>query len=717
MKHTRHSTFRGILTSLVLATALISALGGSRHVAIAQLGTGVIRVAATGSDVPGCGSEAAPCRTIQYGVKGAYSGETVLVAQGTYTHDPAQTPCWEFGITTAVVCIHGKNLTLLGGYSGTDWSAPDPVRYPVIIDGQQTNRGILAWDATSVRIEGFTIQNGLSQGATSGTDLNTFAYGGGLRVIEMQLTLRNMVFRNNQAVGGNLAQAYGGQGIGGGLAVTNADPIIPITVTLENITFDGNRATGGQGAQLGGYGIGGGMLVNGLMLVSGAHLTFTNNIAASGSTNGSGFIAGRGYADAQGGAAAIYFDSAAILEDVIATGNQARGGAAPNGDGGGSFGGALYYEHAVNPSITDAVLRGNLAEGGNGSGIGGLAEGGAIQTDGTNITLDRVSVIANIARGGAGNIKGAVGGGGLALTRVTSDGVTPDPGGNISIVNCVIADNRVEQGAGTASGGGGGGLWLQGTLGTVSHTTFARNYAATGLIGQGIILIATPIPAVNDLNFVIIADHTASNTADAALYVQQAATVNLNRGLWSGNSQDTNAAGYQPGTFNGLATMLTGAADFVSPGTPNYDYHIKGSSAARDQATTSSLAIDLDLDSRLIFPPADIGADEYLPIVLTVTPFAVGQLRLDWKPNRLASTAHHYTIAFTKDSSAANPAEGASPINAGTATSLVLTGLTNYQQYIFTVQARNASSIVLDSSSSVAAMPVDQFVFLPMALR
>ena len=103
--------------------------------------------------------------------------------------------------------------------------------------------------------------------------------------------------------------------------------------------------------------------------------------------------------------------------------------------------------------------------------------------------------------------------------------------------------------------------------------------------------------------------------------------------------------------------------------------------------------------------------------MLTVTPLGTGELRLIWRPNGwLTSLTHHYTISFTKETGAALPAQGASPINAGTAVSLVLTGLTNYKQYIFTIQA-NSSSAVLDSSNTVAARPVEPIVFLPLALR
>jgi hypothetical protein len=682
---------------------------------MAQQGTGILRVSTTGNDEPGCGSEVAPCRTIQYGIRRAYSGDTILVAQGTYTHDPAQTACFEFGITTAVVCIHGKDLTLLGGYSVTDWSTPDPARYPVIIDGQQANRGVLAWDATSLRMEGFTIQNGLAQGAASGDDFSICAYGGGLRVVEMNLTLHNMIFRNNQAVGGNTTQAYGGCGVGGGLAVSNADPIAPIDVALENITFDGNRALGGQGTQLGGTGIGGGMHVMGLMSVSGTNLNFANNTAAGGSTNGSGFIAGRGYGDAQGGAASIYAGAQSTFQHLVAISNRALGGNVPNGDGGGAFGGALYLEH-VSVSVKDGTLRDNLAQGGSGinatGGFGGLTEGGAIQSDDSEVTLNRVSVIANIARSGNGSVyKGAVGGGGVALTHFTENGY-------LQIVNSIIADNRAELGTGpTLWGGGGGGLWLQGTTGSIVNSTIANNYVSNGLSGQAVILTGGGDATTADMAYTIIANHTNS-TNNAAVYVQAGATLNLNRGLWSSNTLPTNSSGSQAGIFTGLNTMKTGAANFVSSGAPNYDYHIQGSSDAKDQASGSSVSIDLDTQLRTLDSAPDIGADEYVPFVITVSPIADGKLYLSWTPDvSLAAGAHHYTLSYTHEAGASNPVEGASPINVGSAKSVVLTNLTNGKLYTFSVQARNAANTVLDTSYSVSAKPVENFISLPLVLK
>jgi hypothetical protein len=239
------------------------------------------------------------------------------------------------------------------------------------------------------------------------------------------------------------------------------------------------------------------------------------------------------------------------------------------------------------------------------------------------------------------------------------------------------------------------------------------------LYGPGIIAIApyyagAPTTKVT-IEYSMITDHSGG---EGAIHVQAGASVQLNKGLFYDNSPaDTNANGYQPGTISGQSTMLFGPPDFVSPGAPNYDYHIRGTSTARNEAVGSGIKVDVDDESRVLFAPADIGADEYLPIVASAAPTANRVLQVSWQPNSaLASSTHHYQVVVTPEAGAAAPTQGTS-INVGKATQVTLTGLTNYKHYTMVVQSRNASNEVLDSSNTVLAMPVDQFVYLPAIQR
>ena len=136
--------------------------------ASARLQAGTTRyVAASGTDTGNCSSPGAPCHTIQYAVNQSASGDRILVAQGTYVYNAATDPC-SFFLTRAVVCFANKRLTILGGYSTSNWSTANPAANLTVIDGQNARRGVafvgISNPATHLDMEGFTIQNGRAQG-------------------------------------------------------------------------------------------------------------------------------------------------------------------------------------------------------------------------------------------------------------------------------------------------------------------------------------------------------------------------------------------------------------------------------------------------------------------------------------------------------------------------------------------------------------------------
>jgi len=715
------------LPCIALALTLVfSLMGQTNHLRIV-VASSIYRVAPDGSDAAGCGTEDLPCRTIQYAVDLAQSGDVIKVAAGTYTRSgpPPSTDC-NIGSALAdpVVCVVNKHLTILGGYSPDDWSNASPEANPTIVDGQNNSRGVavIGWSAESatarLALEGITVRQGLALGAASGQDWVIGAYGGGLYATNAPVTVRNVTFASNRAVGGNTSQSYGGTAAGGGIALNGMPP--GTACLLEHVTFSGNRALGGQGQDRGGTAIGGGLYVD-TADVHSSHLGFYDNVAHAGSSGGSGRDAVHNWtADGLGGGAAIHVSSDATMERITAIGNQAIGGDAGIQAGAG-HGGAIYAEHAIF-ELTEADLRQNKAIGGNGAN-GYVGGGGALMASESSMSLERSIIIGNEAWGGNGTTgqTGAAGGGGLYLLRTSTQP------GTVSILNSVIAENLVVEGQGaTLSGGGGGGLWLQGVEIDITHTTIARNRLGETLgYGMGAIVVnfACQRPTVVDMHYTIVEGHT--HTWGDALHVWQGNTLNLHRSLIAANSKNTNADGSPggtPGTITGLPTCLEAvSAEFVAPGSPEHDYHLDSSSPAIDQAVDSTTSKDIDGEGRPLGEAPDIGADEtwLQPLRLQVSRPKSGSLALSWHlaPSLLVYL-DHYEIRVSAEAGASPPQEGdmVAPIDVGQDTTLILTGLTDGKEYTIQVEAYDASDTAFADNTATAS-PMRTFrTFLPLTL-
>ncbi|MGE3820178.1 MAG: hypothetical protein AB7I30_12220, partial [Isosphaeraceae bacterium] len=454
-------------------------------------------VATTGSDGNPSGNPNQPFRSIQHAVTVAQSGDTIKVAAGTYGYsasaDQAGRYTQNFGASTVFTLIN-KQLTMIGGYQANDWNTYNPGANRTVIDGENTYRGAIVvggGQPTSLTLQGFTVTRGLARGipARGGNDAID-ALGGGMLVDLAPVTIIDTVFSQNRALGENTAQAIGGAGAGGALALRGTSTAT--LATLHNVVFDANQAIGGAGSSRGGFGQGGGLFLY-QYAVNGSALTFTNNLARGGDTAGGGSGAGD-LADGQGGGFAVHIRASAQLSDVKAYGNQAVGGSAPNGDAGGAFGGGGYAEIAT-LILNDAEVANNAAVGGNGrndgSSAAGFANGGGFMSINSNVTLDRNSYRANTAQGGNGaTYKGVSGGGGIALVRQAN------AGGTAVVRNSLIAANTTAYGTGSndTRGGGGGGVWIDGPTTTISHTTIVDNRLVGSQpsrptqLGQGILI-------------------------------------------------------------------------------------------------------------------------------------------------------------------------------------------------------------------------------------
>jgi len=172
-------------------------------------------VATTGNDLSNsCATTSAPCATINGAIGKAASGDTILVAIGTYT-----------GSGTEVVLIN-KNITLSGG-----WNASFTTQSGFsIIDGQGAGRSVTVNSTVSATIERSIIQNGSTM------------QGGGIYITIGTLTLNNSIIRNNIATwggGGGIYIDYSGTIIlnNSNFLFTSYPPFLLICIFCEALSF------------------------------------------------------------------------------------------------------------------------------------------------------------------------------------------------------------------------------------------------------------------------------------------------------------------------------------------------------------------------------------------------------------------------------------------------------------------------------------------------
>jgi parallel beta-helix repeat protein len=329
------------------------------QVALAQVGTGVIRVATTGSDMPGCGG-ATPCQTVQYAVDQAQAGEEVRVASGLYTGVQGRpAPAGYSGPTviTQVVYI-SKTVTIRGGYTTAFTGPPDPETNPTTLDAQGQGRVIFITGDISPTIEGLRI-TGSDAAGLRGPPWGDDA-GGGMYVISATATINNnRVFSNTAEFGGGLylessAATFSGNtvgsntaegGGGGGLCLYHSD------ATLSGNTVISNTAYGGGGLGL----------FNSAPTLSGN--TVSGNTADSGgglylvastATLSGNTVISNTATYAYGGGLRLYLSSATLTNDVVAD-NQA------------SWKGSGLYIRASSSRLLHTTIARN--SGGDGSGV------------------------------------------------------------------------------------------------------------------------------------------------------------------------------------------------------------------------------------------------------------------------------------------------------------------------------------------------------------
>ena len=610
----------------------------------------ILYVAPSGTDTPGGGrSPSAPLHSLQFAANQAASGDTIRLAAGSYTYDPAAAanPAVQALGTQQVLAVVDKRLAVYGGYSTADgFAAANPQANPTILDGQGQARGIMVvagTHPTGLDLEGVTVRNGLARPITSRGSFNLLnAYGGGL-FLDMgseptsttPTTLRNDTFEGNRSVGNPADPTdptlnFGGNGSGGAVYANYAQ-----NLQLSNVVFRNNQAVGGDGGQVAGRALGGAIHTD-YSTVTGDNLLFDGNTAVAGTTSGLGTgsggpLEGHFTADATGGAAAFQLGSTATLTHVTMTHNQVTGGNTtdtdPQATGGDGYGAALFAELDTTVTVRDGLIADNLATGGQGY-IAGLASGGGITFENASLVLDRVAVIRNRVVGGTPNNPNgqanAVTGGGMYLFSVNT-GESHTPVETVTITNSLIADNRVELPAvgNVQSGGSAAGLRLNGVHATISHTTIADNTFGPNLFfGQAIMLQndGATVPTVLNLNNSIVADHQpAAGSTSAAVTQFNGTTLNLDNNIFFNNYTDLNTFDLSgPGPDSTVPAVTTGQATtihadplFAAPGGATASYALQAGSPAIDRGDDPPGPGGVDIGNKPRVGAPDIGAFEF----------------------------------------------------------------------------------------------------------
>ena len=354
--------------------------------------------------------------TIQDAVSAAAAGDTILLANGTYT-----------GAKNREIDFGGKDLIVKssGGAVGC------------IIDCQQTGRAfhLTAGVTAASRIDGLTIKNG-----------NVTTFGGGIYADGSNPTVTNCTFTNNTAYvpgSGSTGRPFGfGGGISGGI--------------VTNCTFTGNTGGGGGGTY------------NSTAI----NCTFTSNTATAGGGMYGGTATGCTFTgntalNSGGGMNGGNVTNCTFTGNTAATGGGGMaGGAATNctftGNTSSFIGGGMSGGNAIGCIFTNNTA--NTSAGNSGvSGGGGIYGGSAIDCflfsntakvnggGSYNTTLLNCTVVGNTAQGNFG--------GGIYNT------------GSATITNSIIWGNKAAANAGIKNDGG--------TL-TVTYSDVQDGYAGAG---------------------------------------------------------------------------------------------------------------------------------------------------------------------------------------------------------------------------------------------
>ncbi len=246
-------------------------------------------------------------------------------------------------------------------------------------------------------------------------------------------------------------------------------------------------------------------------------------------------------------------------------------------------GGGLLVANGATATLINVLVDNNFA-----NSAGGNGNGGGIAVTSDSSLIIRQSIIENNAST-AGNGSNSPGG-----------GVHFHGKGNITITNSFLVDN------------------LSGNPSLSFHANGAQLYIDISSIGSSNALVQhTTIASVSgkaaafvfsgsnddalELKNSIIANHPVGFITTNI----SSPSITLSNNLFSNNATEVSDLG---GDINSEINSFTGDADFINPASG--DYHIGSNSDAIDMGASSSIATDIDNESRPRGNAPDIGADE-----------------------------------------------------------------------------------------------------------
>lgn len=244
--------------------------------------------------------------TIQAAINAANTGDTVLVAAGTYSEN---------------INFGGKAVTVTSSGGASVTTIDGGGKAPVVV--------FSSGEGPSSVLNGFTIQNGRAAGTISNPNFE----GGGIYINSTSPTITNNVIQNNTACAD-----------GGGVAVSFGSPRIQGNTIQNNTQSDCSGGSGGGGIALGGAGaaqIVGNLIANntwpsgnggGISMNAAGAPTISNNTIVGNTATGVSPAA-------QGGGISMVNDSDALIVQNLIYNNTAGQGSGiyfgvPSGDRG-----------------------------------------------------------------------------------------------------------------------------------------------------------------------------------------------------------------------------------------------------------------------------------------------------------------------------------------------------------------------------------------------